>query len=90
MGQQQHALQLVHGLGVVEDIFDQTIGFVLYELAAVCEGDHASTVLPTMLQHQQTFVQLSIDWPLSGPPNFERRMHTAGRLAKTYIAKLMN
>lgn len=81
---QQHALQLVHGLGVVEDIFDQPIGFVLNELAAVCEGDHASAVLPTMLQHQQTFVQLSINWPLNEPMNFEQQMHTACRRRKMY------
>lgn len=54
------ALQLVHCLGIVEDIFDKAIGFVLNELA-VLEGDHASAVLTTMLQHQQTLINLNID-----------------------------
>ena len=53
---QQHALQLVHGFGIVENIFDQTIGFMLNELAAVLKGDHASAILPTMLQHEETLV----------------------------------
>ena len=87
---QQHALQLVHGLGIVENILDQTIGFVLNKLAAVLEGDHASTVLPAMLQHEQTFIQLSICWSLSAQQAVSQRqpplyMTQRGEVWQTFV-----
>ena len=58
------ALQLVHGLDVVEDILYQAIGLDFNKLAVTFEGHHACTILATMLKHQQAFIDFNISWAL--------------------------
>ena len=50
--------QLLHGLGP-KDIIYQPVVLVLTEAVTVI-GDHASTVLPSMLQHEQPLKDLCI------------------------------
>lgn len=79
--QQGLTLQLVHCLLVVEHILDQSIGLELNKLPPI-ERDHASTILTTMLKHQQAFVYLTIDRPLRA------RSHCARDLCHSHLLQL--
>ena len=72
-------MQLVHCFLVVEDILDQSIGLELNKLPPI-ERDHASTILTTMLKHQQAFVYLTIYWDLSAKSQRVVILHEMGLL----------